>query len=138
MKESITQESDYGCGIACFAFATDLTFTKAAEYLGKTGVTREGVPLQHMLASLNSYGLSYVRKYVKPHLLDRIGEEGTIVLTKRSKDYPVGHYLVRHEGIWMDPWINMLGSQTIEHARSGFRKELPGEPMYAVFPVENE
>ena len=138
MKKSITQETDYGCGVACFAFTTNLTFTQAAKYLGKTGTTSEGVPLQHLLLAMNNYGLNYVCKYVKPHLLDRIEEEGTIILTKRSTDYPVGHYLVRHEGMWMDPWINMLESRTVEHARSGLRKELPGKPMYAIFPVEFE
>lgn len=137
MKDSVTQESDYGCGIACFAFATDLTFARAAQCLGKTGATHEGVPLRHMVAVLNDYGLSVTRNYVKSHLLGRIKEEGTIILTKRSTDYPVGHYLVRHNNAWMDPWINMLEDRRVEYARSGFRTELPGEPMYAIFPVED-
>lgn len=34
MRKSITQEFDYGCGIACFAFATNKTYKEAERFLG--------------------------------------------------------------------------------------------------------
>lgn len=138
MKKSITQETDYGCGIACFAFVADLTLAQAAGYLNRSGKTRDGVHLMILLEAMNSYGLASIRKYVKSHLLDRINEEGTIVLTKRSKEYPVGHYLVRYENQWMDPWLNFLDNKDVKNAKSGFRDELPGEPVYAILPIEDQ
>ena len=136
MKQSITQETDYGCGIACFAFSTEMSFSESAHYLGCSGKTSEGVPLKILFESMNRYGLTSVRKYTKAHLAERIKEEGTIVLTKRSNDYPVGHYLVRHNNKWMDPWITMLDDGDLKHAESGYRDELPGEAMYAILPIE--
>lgn len=34
MKKTITQEFDYGCGIACFAFVTGMTYKEAEVFLG--------------------------------------------------------------------------------------------------------
>lgn len=35
MRESITQEFDYGCGIACFAFALGVNYKEATLLLGE-------------------------------------------------------------------------------------------------------
>jgi len=63
-------------------------------------------------------------------------EDGVIVFIKRSVRYPAGHYLARMNGQWMDPWINFPNDQNIKNiknATSGFRKKLPGKPIYALF-----
>jgi hypothetical protein len=36
----------------------------------------------------------------------------------------------------MDPWINILKDKKLINAKSGYRKRLPGSPMYAIIPVE--
>ncbi|MEM0476561.1 MAG: hypothetical protein QW367_02905 [Candidatus Aenigmatarchaeota archaeon] len=72
-------------------------------------------------------------KYLKPKWRRKIYQEGTIVFIKRNKKYPYGHYLVRYKNLWMDPWINLLKEKRMEKAKAGFRKRLPGKPIYAIF-----
>ncbi|MEO5949776.1 MAG: hypothetical protein ABIP74_05205 [Candidatus Saccharimonas sp.] len=134
MRKSITQESDYGCGVACFAFATNQTYQQAATWLGKEQASSDRFWCKDLAAALNRCGLNYISKYARPHVIEKTKVEGAIVLLKRSKDYPVGHYLIRHNGLWMDPWINLPENNHIARAESGFRDKLPGEPMYFVYP----
>lgn len=133
MKESITQEFDYGCGIACLAFALDMTYQQAANYVGNSQANSNRFWVRDLTIALNKSGKGYVSKYVKPHIATKIYHEGTIVLIRRSKRYPAGHYLIRHNGYWMDPWINLPINRNIAQARSGYRAQLPGKPMYALF-----
>lgn len=134
MRKSITQKSEYGCGIACFAFATHQTYKQAAAWLGSEQATSNRFWCKDLTLALNRYGLQYVLKYAKPQILDKLEMEGTIVLLRRSTKYPVGHYLIRHKGKWMDPWINLPTNNVLPEARSGFRSKLPGEPMYLLYP----
>jgi hypothetical protein len=134
MKKSITQESDFGCGIACFAFATNSSYKQASKYLGNQQANSDRFWAKDFSNELNRAGKKYHHKYLKPKLAKNIYKEGTIVLIRRSKIYPSGHYLIRHEGQWMDPWINLAFDKDINSARSGYRKRLPGKPMYALFP----
>jgi hypothetical protein len=132
MKKSITQEFDYGCGIACYAFAINLSYKEAATRLGAKQASSTRFWVKDLTTALNDAGAAYVSKYIKPHIRKLIYQEGTIVLIRRSKHYPSGHYLIRHNGRWMDPWINLPYDKNISHAMSGFRKRLPGTPMYAI------
>lgn len=136
MKKSITQEFDYGCGIACFAFATECTYRQAVKLLGDKQAISTRFWVKDLAAALNRSGKRYTHKYVKPHLRNSIYKEGTIILIARSRHYPAGHYLIRHENHWMDPWINLPFDKDIKNAKSGYRKRLPGRPMYLLFPSE--
>ena len=135
MNQSITQEFDYGCGIACFAFAANLTYKQAANYLGPEQAASDRFWVKDLTAAINKYGKGYKSYYVKPHIRKLIYKEGTIVLIRRSKHYPTGHYLIRHKGKWMDPWLNLPFNKDITQAKSGYRHRLPGKPMYAIIPV---
>jgi len=134
MRESITQEFDYGCGIACFAFALNVTYKQAAKQLGEVQANSTRFWIKDFATALNISGKHYIAKHLKPSVMRKIYKEGAIVLIRRSKRYPTGHYLIRHKGHWMDPWINLPSNKSIEHAESGFRKRLPGKPMYALLP----
>lgn len=133
MRKSITQESDYGCGIACFAFATKSTYKEAEQFLGNEQAKSERFWCSDLASELNRAGRRYTHKYVKPKLRNKIYKEGTIVLIRRSRNYPFGHYLIRHNKLWMDPWINLPFDNKIINAISGYRKRLPGKPMYVLF-----
>lgn len=135
MKNSITQESDFGCGVACFAFVTGTTYKQAVEFLGEAQAKSSRFWVKDFVAQLTRFGLDYVSKYVKPHVRNKIYKEGCIVLIRRSRIYPAGHYLVRHNSQWMDPWINLPSDKDIKNAKSGYRKKLPGKPMYVLLPV---
>jgi hypothetical protein len=134
MRESITQEFDYGCGIACYAFALKISYKEAVVSLGSKQSSSTRFWIKDFKKALNTAGKNYKANYIKPHLRAKIYKEGTIVLIRRSKHYPAGHYLIRHNDKWMDPWINLPYNKNIAEAKSGFRKRLPGSPMYALFP----
>ena len=135
MRKSITQESDYGCGVACFAFVVGTSYREACHCLGSKQATSNRFWCKDLSLALNKSGIPCVHKYLKAPIKKQVYAEGTIVLIARSKTYPTGHYLVRHNGKWMDPWINLRTDRTIKNAKSGFRKRLPGRPMYAILPV---
>lgn len=137
MRESITQELNYGCGIACYAFVLGISYKEAERRLGKEQAVSERFWVKDLTRALNETGLNYERKYVKPHVVPRIYEEGVVVLVGRSEEYPVGHYLVRRNTMWMDPWINLPNNRNIQEAKSGFRNTLPGIPKYAILPVSS-
>lgn len=137
MRKSITQEFDYGCGIACYAFVLGISYEESEDKLGLEQSISERFWVKDLTHALNKAGLNYERKYIKPHIKPRIYKEGVIVLVGRSKEYPVGHYLVRHNKMWMDPWINLPNNRNIQEANSGFRNTLPGIPKYAILPVSS-
>lgn len=60
--------------------------------------------------------------------------EGMIVLLRRSKQFPVGHYLAYYQGGWMDPYINLDDDHNFQNPKSGFREILPGRAMYVLMP----
>jgi hypothetical protein len=134
MKKSITQEAPYGCGIACFAFVCDLTYKQAEDFLGPEQASSNRFIIKHFREELNRSGLSYVSKLIKPG--QQIApKEGTIVLLRRSKEFPVGHYLAFHSGKWMDPRINLGDDRMFQNPRSGYHDILPGQPMYILEPT---
>ncbi len=133
MRKSITQEFDYGCGIACFAFALNISYKEASTILGPKQANSNRFWIKDLTAALNGAGLKYKSRHINEKLRNTIYQDGTIVLIRRSKSYIAGHYLIRYTGQWMDPWINLCLDSDINNARSGFRKRLPGSPMYALF-----
>lgn len=135
MLESITQQHDYGCGIACVAFATGKSYQDTLKVLSADVAETKGFFCKDLIAALNTHGSIYEYKYLKPRLRRQIYDEGVIVYIKRSKYYPAGHYLIRSNGLWMDPWINFIQDKDIRDARSGYRERLPGTPIYALFPA---
>ncbi len=133
MKNSITQEHGYGCGVACFAFVNDISYKEAVHVLGHELSVRNGWRPSDLVKELANQGLTYRNKYVrKSDFIFNL--DGTVVLIEPSNSYPVGHYLVRHQEKWMDPWINLPLDSNLKNAKSGFRSELPGKAMYALVP----
>jgi signal peptidase I len=134
MRKSVTQGSRNGCGIACFAFVCKVSYKDTEKFLGNKQAKSDRVTVKDFVKELNRYGLPYKAKHIKPYQGTTFNE-GTIVLIRRSKKYPVGHYLVKHEGQWMDPWINLMQDKNLDNATSGYRKRLPDKPMYAIYPT---
>lgn len=133
MRKSVTQQSEYGCGVACFAFVCELSYEQAVVMLGREYSVKSGWRPSDLVAQLRVggrvYKNSYVRKQPSSHYTDN-----SIVLIERSVYYPVGHYLVAYQGMFMDPWINLPTNTNITEARSGFRSKLPGRAMYVLAP----
>jgi len=133
MKKSITQEMPYGCGVACFAFVCDITYKQAEEFLGFEQSKSDRFVVKRVREELNRFGLKYISRHIKPdQIIDPV--DGMIVLLRRSEHFTVGHYLARHDGKWMDPYINLEGDHDFRNPKSGFREVLPGQAMYVLMP----
>ncbi len=129
----LVQKHPFGCGAACVAFVLKESYSKVISFLGKDKACSTGFSCQDLTKVLLKFGQRYSYKYLKPRLKKQIYQDGVIVFIKRSKRYPSGHYLVRHKGMWMDPWINFPKDKRIAKAKAGFRKRLPGKPIYMIF-----
>jgi hypothetical protein len=99
-------------------------------------VTR-GIKVFDLVKFINNTGLNYTNRFFNHN--DYNKEEAvrfsmipnSITLIRKNEKYPVGHYLLRIEGGWVDPWVN-YPSINIVHA--GVVAELPGEPWYVAYP----
>jgi hypothetical protein len=93
----------------------------------------DGFYCHDVVAALKSAGANVEYKYLKLWLRPKIYSPGVIVLIARNDNYPVGHYLIRVKGGWMDSWINWPDIDS--GAKAGLRKRLPGRPIYAISPT---
>ncbi|MEX0896155.1 MAG: cysteine peptidase family C39 domain-containing protein [Patescibacteria group bacterium] len=131
---SVTQQDSYGCSLACISFLVKKEYQQIATLVRKEQAQTKGFTCKELIKILLYFNLDYEYKYLKPRWKSKIYQEGVIVFIKRSKRYPSGHYLIRSNNLWMDPWINFNPQAEIENAKSSFRKRLPGRPIYALFP----
>lgn len=132
MDNAVAQEDPLGCGIACVAWITGKTY-KQAKDLYFEDAKRAGT-LGYFCRDLVS-ALAMAKKQYSYRYLGKKARfnEGSIVFIKRSKRYPAGHYLVKTAEGWMDPWINFdYRKPYLTAALAGFRKRLPGKPIYLV------
>lgn len=130
------QEHNFGCGAACASFVSGKTYSEVVNLLGKNKARKTGFDCKDLIGVLLKFGKNYSFNYIKTRLRSRIYEDGTIVFIKRSKRYPHGHYLVRYKKLWMDSWISFTKDENIAYAKAGFRKRLPGKPIYIIFPEQ--
>ena len=128
--KAITQEHEFGCGIASIAFVLGITYKDTSKLFSIKKADLKGFYCKDLIKVLKYSGLDYTYRYLKPRFRRKIYRNGSIVFIKRSRDYPHGHYLVRGKGCWMDSWINFKEDINMNNAISGFRKRLPGKPIY--------
>lgn len=137
----VKQIHDFGCGIACVASLLGIKYSDAIllfENGKKRAATMPNFYCKEIVSILNSTGISAEYKYLKPRIRSRIYNPGTIVYIGKSTRYRFGHYLLRTETSWMDPWHNMSKDKCVTNAFAGFRRRLPGRPIYAIFNNVNK
>lgn len=133
----IIQEDSLGCGVACVAFVIGFNYQKTLKLFKKGGhkFNNQGFYCKELAGVLNNQGRNFEYRYIKGKTRKKIYQDNVIVFIKRSKKYPLGHYLCRYKKLWMDPWINFPENKNIKETRAGFRKRLPGRPIYAIIPI---
>ncbi len=138
-KTPVKQEDQLGCGVACVSFILDISYLEALCLFkkGELRAKRLGFYCKDIIEAFNNIGIRYTYKYIKQRIRSKIYKKGTIVFIKKSKKYPSGHYLCRAQDVWMDPWINFRLDKDILKAKAGFRKRLPGKPIYAISPARD-
>jgi hypothetical protein len=136
-KKGIKQEDNFGCGVACVATLLGLSYQQTIRLFsrGRIQAKQKGFTCRELVKALNNCGKNYYYRYISSKIKPKIYQDKTIVFIKRSTLYPNGHYFCRINSLWMDPWINFRESKSITEARAGFRKRLPGKPIYAIFSV---
>ena len=136
MKKSVAQKDLSGCGAACVAWILDISYDSALLLFknGRKYAKFRGFTCKEIEQALQKRNLRYQHRYIGNKGIKPI-ENNSIVFIKRSKRYPLGHYLVKTNSGWMNPWINFPNIQEI---KSGFRRKLPGKPIYIVFRAEQK
>ena len=126
----IKQENPLGCAVACVAFILEINYQNALKFFDNGEVKADDIGFfcREIVMVLDKAGLKYNYKYLKDRIRREIYKQNTIVFIKRSDKYPAGHYLCRSNDKWMDPWINFPNKKI----RVGFRKRLPGKPIYLI------
>lgn len=127
----IEQEDLFGCAVACSGFVLNVNYQKSLRlfHQGKKKASKMGFLCKEIVDVLNRNGREYEFRYIKEQIKKKIYEPKTIVFIERSRKYPAGHYLARtNNNKWMDPWINFPSLRV----KAGFRKRLPGKPIYVV------
>ena len=135
MHQPVTQEHGYGCGVACVAYALRQSYGSALRrFAHPQRAWQGGYFCKDLVAVLNAAGRRYRHCYVRPRHRSLLHQYGTIVYVQRSRRYPAGHYLIRTERGWMNPWTNFPCIHPVE---SGFQKRLPGRALYAIYESED-
>ena len=133
--KKVVQEQPMGCGIACVASATGKTYGQVLKIVDIRLASGRGYYCKELVDALAKFGMKYDYKKVTEKTKLLLLRKGTIVFIARSNNYPEGHYLLRTENRWMNPWINY---PTISPAKAGFEKKLPGKAQWVLFQVEDE
>lgn len=131
MEKPITQQAPAGCAVACVASLLGTNYKNALSLFrdGKNRHFTSGFYNSDILEVLGKKNMKGVAKHITKTSPGDIYKEGTIVFMKRGGKYPIGHYLLRKDNQWMDPWINF---PNINPAKAGFRKRLPAEVQYVI------
>lgn len=131
----VAQENISGCAVACVAGYLGVSYKDALRYFEKPQRAHfEGFYCRDIVTALSRAGTKAEYKYLKPDLKRKIYHSGVIVVLARSSRHPGGHYLLRIDEGWMDPWFNFPDIRSA--AQASIRKRLPGKPIYAIFTVE--
>jgi len=133
--KTVTQQQPAGCGIACVATVLGVSYDRASLLFDNPehGISR-GFYCKEIVQALKKAGKEYAHAWVKPSKKHLLSRQNAIVYIKKSKRYPLGHYLAHHKTKgWMNPWINF---PRIDPAKSGWNKRLPGDAQYIIYPVD--
>jgi hypothetical protein len=128
----VTQSYSAGCAIACVASRLGFTYLEARRLFDKPDRDKKiGFYCRDLILALARSRKTYRHFHFRDRHRRTLRIPGTIVFIARSKKYPLGHYLLRTQRGWMNPWINF---PVISPARSGFEARLPGRPLYVITP----
>jgi len=124
----VTQEEQAGCGVACVASILKLKYRQAKKLFKKNST--KGYYCKELVSALRKSGKNYSYKKISHSTKKYLNENGTIVFIRKSKKYPIGHYLLKTKNGWMNSWINY---PSIKPVKSGYNKKLPGKPQWILY-----
>ncbi len=131
-RKPVAQEDDMGCAIASVAFVLGVSYKKALFFFKDGKIRAMGIPnfyCPELVEILNNNGLDYSWVKINNKNKKLVEKELSIVFCEQSSELPVGHFLVRHQNKWMDPWFNLPNQKR----KADFKEKLPGKPTYVVY-----
>jgi hypothetical protein len=131
MVKLVSQRHDMGCGIACVASVACINYRSALKFFSEKYADTRGYYCRDVTRALKRSGFAYSHGKVTPSTRKYLRREGTIVFVRRSRRYPSGHYLVKSDCGWMNPWKNYPSLPV----KAGFDKRLPGKAQWVIFRV---
>lgn len=139
MRKYVAQEDSMGCGVACVANRLGISYAQALRLFDEPGNAKTiGYKCKYIVEALSRGGLDVRLRHIKQADRKAVARgklpiaTGAIVLLEKSEKYPYQHYLLKVDGSWCDPWINMHDDPDVTHAQAGIRATLPGLPYYAI------
>ena len=125
----VTQEDEWGCGVACVASLLGTSYRDAKELLrGEKGKSvNAGVPgleLHHIALALQRRRVQVVADWEELSNFPL----GTIVCIGGKGAYAGDHYMLMTPNGWMDPWVN-IGERP---RRAGYRDTYPDGAHFLV------
>jgi predicted double-glycine peptidase len=136
MKKYIKQEDSMGCGVACVAYILGISYGKAVDlFTQKQKRGSRGFTSKDITEAIKMSGVTYKSVYVGREKEPKI-ENNSIVYVPKCEYFPYGHYLVKIQNGYMDPFINLHESNfDYTKARAGLRKTLPNKASMKIVPV---
>ncbi|MBP6859153.1 MAG: hypothetical protein KBC69_00815 [Candidatus Magasanikbacteria bacterium] len=136
------QKDINGCGIACLANLLNKSYDEVKkDFESKFYTIEKGIKIFDIVKYLKTHNLDYKSKFFNQNKRYKINLqeadkfskiEGSITLIVKNTKYPIGHYLLRVKGGWVDPWYDF---PSIDRVRAGVRKQLPNSPWYVLYPI---
>ncbi len=101
------QEDPMGCGIACVAFVLGISYMEATKLFTLPEKRKTlGYRSSELREALKRGGYDSFSRYTG-RIENLEINKGDIVYVKKCKLFPFGHYLVKTDGGYMDPFVNM-------------------------------
>ena len=133
-NKSVSQEHAMGCGVACVAARCGVSYQTALDFFERREFAwTRGYYCVEVVKALAKFGFKYAFKaYVPVKDVSLARVVGTIVFVEPCHAYPAGHYLVRTETGWMNPWSNFPQMVPV---KASVQKKLAGKISYLVYEV---
>ncbi len=130
--KSVSQENPMGCAVACVAACCQLQYKEALQlFTHPENAWTRGYYCQEVVQALARAGFHYIyEKFDFEKHIQIILKPGTIVFIERNSKYIAGHYLLRLEKGWMNPWSNFPHMMPVE---SAIELNLPGPISYVIY-----
>jgi hypothetical protein len=121
-----------GCAVACVAFRCGISYTRAHRLFSQRELAwPRGYYCGDVVAALAAAGYDYAFAVFDEAIhAPLLKVRGSIVFIDSCAAYPAGHYLIRAERGWMNPWTNFPRMLPV---RAGFRRRLNDRVGYILF-----
>lgn len=128
----VTQEHSMGCAVACVASLCGISYSSALKLFDDTHLAwTRGFYCNEIVQALQKENLNFIyKKLVASDFYFELHIAGTIVFIAPNEHYPSGHFLLKTEKGWMNPWSNF---PSMNPPQSKFEEKLPGEAEYVIF-----